>query len=98
MIMIIVRYLFLQDAVEVEIGKKLVRTLTATESNSIPYGVIRGEARPVKKTEVIKSPHVSDAIGLIQRVKIREHKSEWSRTTRLWYVKQICTHMPLAFN
>lgn len=75
----------LSDAVEVEIGKKLVRTLAATESNSIPYGVIRGEARPVKKTEIIKSPHVSDAIGLIQRVKIREHKSEWSKTTRLWH-------------
>ena len=63
-----------------------MHTLKTAENHSIPYGVIRGEARPVKRTEVIRSPHVPDAIGLLQRVKTREHKSEWSKTTRLWYV------------
>lgn len=61
-------------------------TLIASENHSIPYGVIRGEARPLKSSEVIRSPHVSDVTGVIQRIKTREHKSEWSRTTRLWYV------------
>lgn len=75
----------LQDAVQLEIGPKLMHTLKTAENHSIPYGVIRGEARPVKRTEVIRSPHVPDAIGLLQRVKTREHKSEWSKTTRLWH-------------
>lgn len=61
-------------------------TLMACENHSIPYGVIRGEARPLKGSEVIRSPHVSDVTGVIQQIKTREHKSEWSRTTRLWYV------------
>jgi len=92
---LVTKYIF-QDAVEMEIGPKLIHTLKAAENHSIPYGVIRGEARPVKRTEVIKSPYVSDVIGLIQRIKTREHKSEWSRTTRLWYVK--CLVRTLTMN
>ena len=69
-----------------EIGPKLIDTLRKAENHSIPYGVVRGEAIPLKRTEVIRSAHVQDAIGLIQRIKTREHKSEWSKTTRLWYV------------
>lgn len=75
----------LKDAVELEIGPKLFHTLRSAENHTIPYGVIRGEARPVKRSDVIRSPHVTEAIGLIQRVKTREHRSEWSRTTRLWH-------------
>ena len=69
-----------------EIGPKLIDTLRKAENHSIPYGVVRGEAIPLKRTEVIRSAHVQDAIGLIQRIKTREHKSEWRKTTRLWYV------------
>ena len=69
-----------------EIGPKLIDTLRKAKNHSIPYGVVRGEATPLKRTEVIRSAHVQDAIGLIQRIKTREHKSEWSKTTRLWYV------------
>lgn len=61
-------------------------TLMACKTHAIPYGVIRGEAIPVKNSEVIRSPHVADVTGVIQKIKTREHKSEWSRTTRLWYV------------
>ena len=61
-------------------------TLMACKTHSIPYGVIRGEARPLKNSEVIRSSHVPDVTGVIQKIKTREHKSEWSRTTRLWYV------------
>ena len=67
-----------------EIGPQLMSTLLENESRSIPYGAIRGETRPLKSSEVIRSPHVSDAVGVIQRIRTREHKSEWSRTTRLW--------------
>ena len=77
---------YVQDAVEIEIGSQLMSKLMASETQSIPYGVIRGKARPIKSSDVIKSPHVADVTGLIQRVRTREHKSEWSRTTRLWYV------------
>ena len=80
-------YAFFQDAVEMEIGPKLMHTLQTAENHSIPYGIIRGDARPRNRSGIIRSPYVSDAIGLIQRIKTREHKSEWSKTTRLWYVK-----------
>ena len=77
---------FVQNAVEMEIGPRLMSTLMESETRSIPYGVVRGETRPLKNSEVIRSSHTSDITGVIQRVKMREHKSEWSRTTRLWYV------------
>lgn len=76
-------------------------TLMACENHSIPYGVIRGEARPLKGSEVIRSPHVSDVTGVIQQIKTREHKSEWSRTTRLWHdlertISSACTTVPFS--
>ena len=58
----------------------------ASDTRSIPYGVIRGETKPQKSNEVIRSSHVADVTGVMQRVRTREHKSEWSRTTRLWWV------------
>ena len=67
-----------------EIGPKLVATLIAADDRSIPYGVIVGEAQPLKRNDVIRSPHVKNVTSLMQNVKIREHKSEWSKTTRLW--------------
>lgn len=72
---------------EFEIGPKLMHALTAAENHTIPYGVIRGEARPLKRTDILRSPYVVDTVGLIQRIKTREHRSEWSKTTRLWYVE-----------
>lgn len=75
----------LRDAVEFEIGPKLMHALTAAENHTIPYGVIRGEARPLKRTDTLRSPYVADTVGLIQRIKTREHRSEWSKTTRLWH-------------
>lgn len=72
---------------EFEIGPKLMHALTAAENHTIPYGVIRGEARPLKRTDILRSPYVADTVGLIQRIKTREHRSEWSKTTRLWYVE-----------
>lgn len=75
----------LQNAVEFEIGSQLRNALLASDTRSIPYGVIRGETKPQKSNEVIRSSHVADVTGVMQRVRTREHKSEWSRTTRLWH-------------
>ena len=75
---------FIQNAVEFEIGSQLRNALLASDTHSIPYGVIRGETKPQKSNEVIRSSHVADVTGVMQRVRTREHKSEWSRTTRLW--------------
>ena len=73
----------MQDAVRYEIGPALYEALLSSDSRTIPYGVISGEGQPVQASKVVNSPYTSKQ-GLVQKVRRKEHKTEWSRTTRLW--------------
>ena len=75
----------LQDVVQLPINADLVQALIREENHTIPYAAICGEVKPQKKGTAIKSSHNSDAKGVIQKIRTKEHKSEWSKTTRLWY-------------
>ncbi|EDO39401.1 predicted protein [Nematostella vectensis] len=76
-----------EGAANIDISSALT-ALQAREDKCIPYAVITGEAHPLKWDDLIESSYKQGVKGLIQEVKILEHKSEYSKSSRTWFNSQ----------
>ena len=74
----------LQDAPLLEINSDLKTVVEEAPSKSIPYAIVEGKVQA--EGPPITSEYVFGAAGVIQSLICREHKTEWSKATRLWYV------------
>ncbi|XP_071946349.1 mitochondrial ubiquitin ligase activator of NFKB 1-like [Antedon mediterranea] len=72
----------IQDAPVFSIDKDLSTIVDEAPDKTIPYAVVEGAATPVN--DVISSEKVSGITGLIQNLILKEHKVEWSKSTRMW--------------
>lgn len=74
-----------EDAPHLDINSDLYKIVSETPEKSIPYAVIQGYVSASNRP--IISQYVADIYGVIQTLICREHKTEWSTSTRLWYDK-----------
>lgn len=72
-----------KDAPVLDINQDLNSILSSASNQSIPYAVIEGQVKAAEQS--IKSEYVVGVCGVIQTLLCREHKTEWSKSTRLWY-------------
>ncbi|XP_033099542.1 mitochondrial ubiquitin ligase activator of NFKB 1-like [Anneissia japonica] len=72
----------IHDAPMLTIDKDLSMLVEEAPDKTIPYAVIEGAATPVKG--VIHSQNIAGITGLIQSLILKEHKTEWSKSTRMW--------------
>ncbi|XP_072163800.1 mitochondrial ubiquitin ligase activator of NFKB 1-like [Diadema setosum] len=72
-----------KDAPVLELNQDLASILSTAPNQSVPYAVVEGNIKAVENS--IKSEYVVGVCGVIQTLLCREHKTEWSRSTRLWY-------------
>ncbi|XP_030847811.1 mitochondrial ubiquitin ligase activator of NFKB 1 [Strongylocentrotus purpuratus] len=86
-----------KDAPVLELNEDLVNMLSTAPNQTLPYAVIEGNIKAVEQS--IKSEYVVGVVGVIQTLLCREHKTEWSKSTRLWYdttrlIRDTTKHVP----
>ncbi|XP_072020540.1 mitochondrial ubiquitin ligase activator of NFKB 1-like [Amphiura filiformis] len=72
-----------KDAPLLEINNDLKVIIDEAPSKSIPYAIVEGKV--YADGPAIRSDYVLGAVGVIQSLVCREHKTEWSKATRLWH-------------
>ncbi|XP_070572263.1 mitochondrial ubiquitin ligase activator of NFKB 1-like [Ptychodera flava] len=73
----------LKEAPTLNINADLKDVLRETQDKSLPYVVIEGKVAAIG--EALKSEYVAGMLGVIQTIILKEHRTEWNKTTRLWY-------------
>ncbi|XP_002733890.1 mitochondrial ubiquitin ligase activator of NFKB 1-like [Saccoglossus kowalevskii] len=89
----------IKDAPTYKIDANLKSIVGDAQNNTIPYVTIQGEAKSL--FQPIKSQYVAGMVGLIQTLILKEHKTEWSKATRLWHdtsrhIRNTSRHVPFC--
>ncbi|XP_077996229.1 mitochondrial ubiquitin ligase activator of NFKB 1-like [Glandiceps talaboti] len=89
----------IKAAPTLKIDANLKNIIGEAPNQSLPYVAIEGEAKPIGQT--LKSEYVAGMVGLIQTLIVKEHKTEWSKSTRVWqdtdrFIQNTTRHVPFC--